>query len=485
MLDLNLIPEEANDDPDHERANDDPDHEEANDDPDHEEANDDPDHEEANVEHSTKRNLKDKEKHGIYFALYVIKMRDGKVLPEDKQLVACLLNTSVRTVERIWEDANIQMQKGEEVDVSSKMKGRVGRKRKDLDLPRMTTIPLNKRRTIRSLAKHLGVDRSTLHRRFLLGEMTRHSSAVKPVMTPENKIKRVKFCVSMVDPRTLTLPNPFFLIMDKFVHMDEKWFYLTRENNTYYLHAGEHPPLRSIRNKNFIGKVMFLTAVAKPRYGPGGVVTFDGKIGIWPFVTETPAKQKSKNIDKGGLELKSMKVNRQVMRDYLCGKVIPAIQDLWPDEDLKSTIFIQQDNAKPHVLDSDPAFRDAVSQTDLDIRLLQQSPNNLDMNVLNLCFFPSLQSLTDTRAPKNIRELIEGVQEEFQNYEVDKLARSFVTLQSCMREIMRDGGGNGYSIPHLKKELQQKEGRLPIALHITAQQLQESMALIEAGTETA
>ena len=84
MLDLSLIPEEANDDPDHE---------------------------EANVEHSTKINLKDKEKHCVYFALYVIKMRDGKVLPEDKQLVACLLNTSVRTVKRIWEDTNIQMQK--------------------------------------------------------------------------------------------------------------------------------------------------------------------------------------------------------------------------------------------------------------------------------------------------------------------------------------------------------------------------------------
>ena len=90
-------------------------------------------------------------------------MRDHKVLPEDKQLVACLFNTSVRTVERIWEDANIQMQKGEEVDISSRMKGQVGRKRKDLDLPIMTTVPLNKRRTIRSLAKHLGVDRSTLH----------------------------------------------------------------------------------------------------------------------------------------------------------------------------------------------------------------------------------------------------------------------------------------------------------------------------------
>jgi hypothetical protein len=30
--------------------------------------------------------------------------------------------------------------------------------------------------------------------------------------------------------------------------------------------------------------VMFLTAVAKPRYDDEGNCTFDGKIGIWPFV---------------------------------------------------------------------------------------------------------------------------------------------------------------------------------------------------------
>jgi len=75
-------------------------------------------------------------------------------------------------------------------------------------------------------------------------------------------------------------------------------------------------------NTNSIGKVMFLTAVARPRYGDGGVVTFDGKIGIWAFVKETPATKNSRNRDKGTLELKSMKVTRDVMRDYLIEKVI-------------------------------------------------------------------------------------------------------------------------------------------------------------------
>jgi hypothetical protein len=148
------------------------------------------------------------------------------------------------------------------------------------------------------------------------------------------------------------------------------------------------------------------------------------------------------------------------MRDYMCNLVIPAIQDKWPDEDLGRTIFIQQDNAKPHLLPHDAGFRNAVAQTDLDIRLLQQPPNSPDLNVLDLCFFRSLQSLTDTRAPNNIRELIEGVEEEFKNYEVKKLTRSFMSLKSCMIKVMEAEGVIGYDIPHMGKDRLEAEGRL-------------------------
>jgi hypothetical protein len=226
---------------------------------------------------------------------------------------------------------------------------------------------------------------------------------------------------------------------------------------------------------------MFLTAVAKPRYGAGFRSTFDGKIGTWAFVKETAALKKSKNRPKGTLELKSVKVTRDVMRDYLIKKLIPAIQEKWPDEDEGRTIWIQQDNAKPHVLPDDLDFRNAVAQTDLDIRLMQQPPNSPDMNVLDLCFFRSLQSLTDNCAPTTIKELIDNVEEEYNNYDVDKLARSFVTLQSCMIEIMKEGGGIGYSIPHMGKEHLQAEGRLPLALCITADLLAKTKALIEKG----
>jgi hypothetical protein len=82
--------------------------------------------------------------------------------------------------------------------------------------------------------------------------------------------------------------------MDNFVHIDEKWFVMTRTNNSYILLPEEPDPLRTVQNKNNIGKVMFLTVVAKPRSRGGGVAPFDGKIGTWTFVTETPALKKKK-----------------------------------------------------------------------------------------------------------------------------------------------------------------------------------------------
>ena len=124
-----------------------------------------PNHED--VEHPTKSatNLTDKQRYGVYFALEVIRSRDGYILPDDKLLVASLLNTIVRTVKRIWQQAYKQLEEGLEVDIYSKKKGRSGRKRKELEMSRIATVPLNKRRIIRALSRSLGICPSTLHAR--------------------------------------------------------------------------------------------------------------------------------------------------------------------------------------------------------------------------------------------------------------------------------------------------------------------------------
>ncbi|XP_044321249.1 uncharacterized protein [Triticum aestivum] len=435
-------------------------------------------HEEASAVqkpiHGEGRELTNEERYGIYFGLTVIKTQNGQVLKKYKEVIASLLDTTVRTVERIWERALKRIEQGEKVDVSNQKPGRVGRKRKDLDLSRVVTIPLNRRRTLRGLLKALGVSCTTLHSRFEWGHLRHHSNKVRPHLNISNIVKRLKWCLAMCEDYWSATRE-----LDNIAYMDEKWFNMIGEVNNYYLFPEEPDPLRTLHHKDSIAKVMFLAAVAKPRYGEGGKVTFDGKLGIWAFVTESPAQRTSENRDKGTLELKSLKFTPDVMRYYMCEKLIPAIQERWLDEDEGRTIYIQQDNATPYILPDDPVFRQVVEQTDLDIKLLQQPPNSPDMNILDQCIFRSLQTHTDSRAPQSIRELIEGVEEEYRNCLVDKLARSFVTLQSCIREVMRNKGAINYSIPHMRKERRQAEGWLPITLSIDRELVEQTIAFIE------
>uniref|UniRef100_A0A8I6WKB7 Transposase n=1 Tax=Hordeum vulgare subsp. vulgare TaxID=112509 RepID=A0A8I6WKB7_HORVV len=249
--------------------------------------------------------------------------------------------------------------------------------------------------------------------------------------------------------------------MHNIVHIDEKWFYMTKKNRNYYLLDEEEEPTRTIQSGASIGNVMFLTAVARPKWDSEGNVTFSGKIGIWPFVKEIPAQRKSDNRPRGTMETKSIKVNRQVMREFMIENLLPAIQSSWPDNDAGQTIFIKQDNAKPHILPNDPEFLVAVESTGLDIRLIQQPANSPDLNGLDLGFFNSLQSLTDCLSPRTLQDLIKGVLEEFENYEVYKLNRVFLSLQACMIEILNHAGGNGYKIPHVNKERLESLGLLP------------------------
>ena len=61
----------------------------------------------------------------------------------------------------------------------------------------------------------------------------------------------------------------------------------------------KEPPVG--KSKRFIAKVMFLAAVAHPRYDNHKKAYFNGKIGLWPFVEKIAAKRNSKNRPKGAM----------------------------------------------------------------------------------------------------------------------------------------------------------------------------------------
>ncbi len=97
--------------------------------------------------------------------------------------------------------------------------------------------PLSQRQSLRILSNATSIPVTILCEMRQKGWFLRHSNAIKPFLTDENKIARLKFAKSFVNPRTGR-----FGAMYNYVHIDEKWFYMTKVNANYYLVPGETPP---------------------------------------------------------------------------------------------------------------------------------------------------------------------------------------------------------------------------------------------------
>lgn len=132
----------------------------------------------------------------------------------------------------------------------------------------------------------------------------------------------------MIDKNTIHT-NSKFVNMFTYVHIDEKYIFLTKKGEKYCLFPEEHEPdsYRSCKSKNFISKVMFMVTAARSRFDENGMKLFFKKIGIFPFVVEEPTKRNSKNRTARILETKSiLSVFKDITRACLIEKVLPAIR---------------------------------------------------------------------------------------------------------------------------------------------------------------
>ncbi|XP_044374869.1 uncharacterized protein [Triticum aestivum] len=237
--------------------------------------------------------------------------------------------------------------------------------------------------------------------------MRRVSKELKPSLTEANKKARVAYCLENLEPSSLE-DNPTFKASFNKVHLDEKIFYRTRKTQKMYLSHREEAPKRECKHKNHIQQIMFLSAMARPRYDSQGNCVFDGKIGVWAFVDWVPAQKKSANRGRGEWELKpSSSVDRNKSREYIVQYVLPAIKEKWLESDRWNTVYIQQDNARTHVLANDPIFAMEAAKGGWDIRIVNQPPNSPDCNILDLGWFASIQSMFHRKMPKTLPEIVQ------------------------------------------------------------------------------
>ncbi|KAH9159503.1 hypothetical protein LEN26_002307 [Aphanomyces euteiches] len=265
----------------------------------------------------------------------------------------------------------------------------------------------------------------------------------RPLLSDQHKKDRVDYCKRYVEP----------LLDDMYdcVHVDEKWFYVTRTKIRLYLWPDEELPHRCVENKGHIEKVMFLCAVARPREG------WNGKVGCWEITDIVTAKRTSKNRPAGTPLAVPTTINREKYRSMLMQHVLPAIQSrwIWPSGFSAGTIWIQQDNARSHVLPNDSLVLAAGKEGSWDIRLRNQPAKSPDLNVLDLGFFNSIQSLQHKKECRNTEDLMLAVKDAFNELDPVTLTKTFKTLQRVMKIVIEVNGSNSFKIPRSKDQVNQ------------------------------
>ncbi|XP_041995655.1 uncharacterized protein LOC121745765 [Salvia splendens] len=372
---------------------------------------------------------------------------------------------SRKTVYRLWKATKEQMQRGEPAIMEGKIRGYHHVDRLDLDEEKVRNLSTFERSSLRKMTVKLNVSKSTLDHWVKQGKLRPHTNAIKHALTNMNKVARARWSRSQLQPQ-ITQGRVQYQSMHNVVHIDEKWFYMTKVSDIYYLLPDEDEPYRSCKSKRYITKVMFMCAVSRPQFGMDGQATYDGKVGIFPFTEVLLAQRKSKNRARGTMETKSINsVTKAVMRDCLINKIIPAIKAKWPVWASKD-IYIQQDNATPHISAMDADFQVVANSDGFKIQLICQPPNSPDTNILDLGFFRAIQSLQHEKPCNTVDELVGNVCSLFAELSPQTLNRVFLRLQACLTEILQCRGGNGYKVPHINTDRLQRTVGIPNVLEV-------------------
>nr|ABD32506.1 probable transposase - soybean transposon mariner element Soymar1-related, putative [Medicago truncatula] len=182
--------------------------------------------------------------------------------------LASYFSVSQDVIYRIWRQVK------KTGDPCHKKSKNCGRKRIQIDFDKMCNASLAKRSTFQSLQTVLGLKtKTTLLKCIKEGVLRRHSNVLKPYLNDNNLKARIEFCLDMLEESSIP-HDPVFKHMYNVVYIDEKWFYITKKSSNYYLLVDEDEPHRMCRNKNYIGKVMFLVVVARPRFDDDDNETF-------------------------------------------------------------------------------------------------------------------------------------------------------------------------------------------------------------------
>ncbi|RHY42109.1 hypothetical protein DYB30_006817 [Aphanomyces astaci] len=177
----------------------------------------------------------------------------------------------------------------------------------------------------------------------------------------------------------------------------------------------------------------------------------------------------SRRLKDGTIERKNTRLKplltRILYRDYVITRVVPAIKAKFPS--VNKRVVLQHDNATPHGAITD-AILACVSTDGWTFVVQRQPPNSPDLNVLDLGYFASIQSLQNKVVSHSIDDVIQSTLAFFEALSSEKLENVFHTFQAVMRLVLEHNGSNHFPLSHLKKDAKRRAGTLSANLSCPA-----------------
>ena len=91
------------------------------------------------------------------------------------------------------------------------------------------------------------------------------------------------------------------------------------------------------------------------------------------------------------------------------------------------------------------------------VKIRNQPENSPDLNVLDLGYFNAIQSLQQQRRSTSIEELVENVQQSYNDLSINQLHNIWITWQLVMIRVIECNGDNTYVFPLKNRGLLERD----------------------------
>lgn len=269
-------------------------------------------------------------------------------------------------------------------------------------------------------------------------EYRKAKRVVRPLLTHEHILARLAWAEEWMD-------FDFHCADIVVCHLDEKCFYaFSNRGRTVYLPPGVDPEPLFALSKTQIPWVMFLGVVAAPRPQFG----FDGKIGLFHVGEEKEAKRRSKFHEKGDVYWTNINMDGDVFMEMVEHEVVPAIKAKLP---WAKKVIVQIDSAGGHRVKESLDYLNRLCPR---IQFRTQPTRSPDCNVLDLGIWNSMNKhvrqvkYDRTSLLSMDQRIINAVNDMWENYDTNKLHNIFITLNTVLKSIKENNGGNSFKQPH-------------------------------------